>query len=257
MEPAYAWTVSLQAGYTPAEIGTMASTAFAERVAAAEGSTVTVGYINDVHGYNRIYEQIGDLIGSLSASGFDVWVSTASAEPAVAAIAPQAGVASDHVIGVRAALDGNGKTTMDFEGCGGFADGNQDIINYKQGKRCWLNKVIFGLSDASAQMSSPVPIDFAAGDSDTDVYFVKDAAGLRLAVNRQKKELMCNAYANTDGKWLVNPMFIEPKGQFSKGAGPNGASYYSCEAYGLSDQLDATYCSNSTYDSASCSAPLQ
>ena len=24
---------------------------------------------------------------------------------------------------------------------------------------------------------------------------------------------MCNAYDNEDGKWLINPMFIEPKGQ--------------------------------------------
>lgn len=36
---------------------------------------------------------------------------------------------------------------------------------------------------------------------------------LRLVVNRNKNELMCRAYDNSDGKWIVNPMFIQPKQQ--------------------------------------------
>ena len=36
---------------------------------------------------------------------------------------------------------------------------------------------------------------------------------LRLVINRNKTELMCEAYFNEDGNWIVNPMFIEPKSQ--------------------------------------------
>jgi hypothetical protein len=54
---------------------------------------------------------------------------------------------------------------------------------------------------------------FAAGDSDTDITFMQDATTLKLAINRQKNELMCNAYGNAGGKWIVNPMFIQPLAQ--------------------------------------------
>ena len=30
-----------------------------------------------------------------------------------------------------------------FLGCGNVADGNKTLITYDQGKRCWINKVIF------------------------------------------------------------------------------------------------------------------
>ena len=51
---------------------------------------------------------------------------------------------------------------------------------------------------------------FAAGDSDTDIEFLRDAT-YRLVVDRNKTEIMCNAFNNTDGHWRVNPMFIQPK----------------------------------------------
>jgi hypothetical protein len=51
---------------------------------------------------------------------------------------------------------------------------------------------------------------FAAGDSDGDVTFLSDATALRLVINRDQIEVMCRAYANLDGRWLVNPMFIKP-----------------------------------------------
>ena len=57
---------------------------------------------------------------------------------------------------------------------------------------------------------------FAAGDSDTDLTFVQDARVLKLVINRNKSGLMCNAYSNDGHKWLINPMFIEPKKQFKE-----------------------------------------
>jgi hypothetical protein len=56
---------------------------------------------------------------------------------------------------------------------------------------------------------------FAAGDSDTDLSFVQDATHLKLAMNRAKVQLMCNAYANHGGQWLVQPMFVSPRSKAS------------------------------------------
>ncbi len=50
----------------------------------------------------------------------------------------------------------------------------------------------------------------AGGDADTDVTFVGDATGAHLVVNRNKSELMCRAYDDADGRWVVTPMFIDP-----------------------------------------------
>ena len=41
--------------------------------------------------------------------------------------------------------------------------------------------------------------------------FVGDATAAHLAVNRNKNELMCRGLDDSDHRWLVNPMFIEPE----------------------------------------------
>jgi hypothetical protein len=51
---------------------------------------------------------------------------------------------------------------------------------------------------------------FAAGDSDTDIEFMRDAT-YRLTIDRNKAELMCHSFYNANDTWLVNPMFIQPK----------------------------------------------
>jgi hypothetical protein len=33
---------------------------------------------------------------------------------------------------------------------------------------------------------------------------------LRLVLNRSQIELMCRAHENSDGRWLINPQFIDP-----------------------------------------------
>ena len=40
--------------------------------------------------------------------------------------------------------------------------------------------------------------------------FLTDATALRLVLNRNRIELMCRTYANSDDRWLANPMFIDP-----------------------------------------------
>lgn len=52
---------------------------------------------------------------------------------------------------------------------------------------------------------------FAAGDSDTDIAFLKDATDLKLVINRNKAQVMCNAINNYQGKWVYEPMFIAPR----------------------------------------------
>lgn len=214
MEPAYAWNVALHAGHTPAEIKGFAAAAIAEALKVEVGAVQSVGSRADTNAYVRIYEPIRDLIGALQADEFEVWVLSASAQPVVEAFAAQVGVPAERVIGIRAIVGADGKLTRALEGCGAVADGANTLITYVEGKRCWMNKVIFGVQGAAAAAVQTDPAKrpvFAAGDSNTDVAFLQDATGLKLVLNRHKSELMCNAYHNVGGNWLINPMFIAPQ----------------------------------------------
>ena len=213
MEPTYAWTPQLMAGYTHAEVAQLALASTTPMFAAAEGAKQTVGTRTDLNGYLRIYDQIKDVILATQSRGYDVWVITASPQDLVGALAPMVGVAADHVIGIRSLTDSAGKLTYSFEGCGPVAPG-QDMISYIEGKRCWVNKVIFGDTTAAA-INRRSPADrarmaFGAGDSDTDIEFLRDSQ-YKLVLNRAKPELMCFAYRNEGDTWRVNPMFILPR----------------------------------------------
>jgi hypothetical protein len=201
-----------------------------------------------------------DLIATLQANGVDVWVLSASSQPFVEAFADRVGIAADHVVGVRAIVDDAGKTTTKFQGCGAVADDDGALITYLEGKRCWMNKAIFSVSGGAAQAVQTDPAlrpVFAAGDSDTDVSFLQDATGLRLVLNRNKKELMCNAYNDAGGTWLVNPMFIGPKPQLADGYAcsqdacrtADGAKTACTDELGaeIPDQKDAVFCADDTY----------
>ena len=165
-----------------------------------------------------------DLIRKLQQNGIDVWVLSASPQPIVEVWGAEVGVSADHVIGIRSVEQG-GKYTYDLMGCGDVPNGSNDgagnvtgnsLITYIDGKRCWMNRVIYGDASASALTRQADlkrrPI-FGAGDSDTDITFLQDATALKLAINRNKKELMCNAYGNAGGTWIINPMFIQPRAQ--------------------------------------------
>jgi hypothetical protein len=238
IEPAYAWAAQLQAGYTPAEIVGFAQQAITAGLAAAEGATQPVG-TQTANAYVRIYDQIKDLVGVLQKNGFDVWVVSASPQHFVEPFAAMLTIPADHVVGIRTVLVG-GKHTSNIQGCGPVPDGTNDgagnvtgnaLITYIDGKRCWVNKAIYGDLTASAITQNPDKtrrIVFGAGDSDTDVSFLRDATGMKLVLNRNKKELMCNAYGNHGKTWLINPMFIAPKAQ--------QASAYPCSTTACKDQ---------------------
>ena len=211
MEPTYAWTAQLAAGYTPAQLQAMAFVAATTMLAAPQGTTQIVG-TKTLNGWLRFYDQSLDVIDGFRTRGYDVWIITASPNPVVAAVSSMVGIPSDHVIGIRQLLDSSGRLTYSFEGCGPVANGDDSMISYIEGKRCWVNKVIYG--DKTANAINRRPVDkrawFGAGDSDTDIEFLRDSK-YKLALNRQKKELMCFAYNNEDDAWRANPMFIEPK----------------------------------------------
>lgn len=238
MEPAYAWAAQLQAGYSAAESRAFAESALQENLAAAQGAKQKIGNVDGLNAWIRIYDQQKDLIGTLQARGWDVWIVSASPQPWVEAAAARVGVAADHVIGIRL-VESGGKLTANIQGCGGVPDGTNDgngavtgnsLITYIEGKRCWINQVIFGVTGAAALERGADPARrqrFAAGDSDTDITFLQDATDLKLVLNRNKKELMCNAYGNAGGRWLVQPMFIAPL--------PQQATPYPCASTACKD----------------------
>ena len=209
----YQLTAQLMAGYRPHEIRAFASAAIAEGLAAPVGATTTVGQYVD-NGWLRIYPQMRELIAVLQASGFDVWVITASPQQVIDAVSEElVGIPRSRVIGIRQVVE-HGRLTAHTQGCGPVADGDDTMITYDEGKRCWINKVIFR-EPAERQLAvNPDPARravFAAGDSDTDIAFVKDATVLKLAINRGKIQLMCNALANHEDRWLFQPMFLLPR----------------------------------------------
>ncbi|MET9699046.1 haloacid dehalogenase-like hydrolase [Streptomyces sp. NPDC006529] len=213
-EPAYAWLAQLTRGYTARQVRAFAAAARAENLAAPVGATQRVGSA-DATAWVRYYDQQKDLIDALRKAGFDVWISSASPQPVVEVWAEGVGVAADHVIGIRNTTAHDGTFTAHLRGCGSVRDGADTMITYVDGKRCWINQEVFGVRGAAAERIQPPGRRqvFAAGDSDTDVSFLRDATALRLVLNRNKNELMCRAYDDADGRWIVNPMFIEPKKQ--------------------------------------------
>jgi hypothetical protein len=274
MEPAYAWTVQLQAGYTPAEINGFAEQAMDAALKANIGDTQAVGSTMSLNAYLRIYDQIKDLIGAMQDDGFDVWVISASSQHIVEPFAAMVGIEKDHVIGVRAVVDQDGLLTYNFEGCGSVAAGTNDgkggvtgnsMITYIDGKRCWMNKVIYGDMTAAAEQVQKDPAKrpvFGAGDSDTDVSFLKDSTSLKLVINRNKNEIMCNAYGNAGGSWIVSPMFIAPRAELVAGYACStnackdmaGAKVPCVDEAGMTipDQKDTVFCTGGMFDEASC-----
>ncbi len=229
MRQAYAWCTQLQAGYTPDEMRAIARRVYTENAAAPMGSTQSVGSTKNLPAWVRIYEPMHDLVSTLQANGFDVWVVSASSQYLVEVVAANVGVDASHVTAVRPIVRADGKLDYRLQGCGTEPDGADTVITYDQGKRCWINKAIFKLPPAEqlsrATDPSKRPV-FAAGDSDTDLSMVQDATLLKLVINRNRPRLMCNATNDAHGRWLIQPRFIEPL--------PKRAEPYACS--GLLDE---------------------
>lgn len=204
-KPVDAWLLQLLAGWTDAEVTGFAAAARQENLDAPQGAEQTVGSTRQT-AWVRYYQQMRDLVGALQANGFDVRVISASPELVVRVWAADVGVPADRVMGVLTDHDG-GVLTPRLAFCGG-----EPSMPFNEGKRCRVNQQVLGITGAVAFAAAPEPRRqvFAAGDSDGDVTFVSDATELRLVLNRNQIELMCRAYSNSDGRWLINPTFINP-----------------------------------------------
>ncbi|TVL93351.1 haloacid dehalogenase-like hydrolase [Streptomyces sp. SAJ15] len=222
--PGYAWIPQLFAGHTPKALRSFAAQARTEQLAAPVGATQKVG-THTIAGYVRYYEQQKDLIRTLKAAGFDVYIVSASSEPIAEAWSGGVGLDRRHTIGIRS-LTRHGKLTTGIRGCGDMPDGRGEALPYMDGKRCFINQEIFKIKGAAAwERQDPAHrIALGAGDADTDVTFVDDATGVHLAINRNKPELMCRALDDADGRWAVNPMFIAPL--------PRKSGVYPCSTTG-------------------------
>lgn len=227
--PDFAWTPQLMAGYTHAQLQQFTSMAIAPMLAAAEGTTQTIGTTVE-NGWLRIYDQQKDLIHAAQTRGFEVWIITASPQDVIGTAAAMVGVAADHVVGIRSMTDAGSKTTYRFEGCGPYPDNQADIIPHIQGKRCFVNKVVFGDTSANAIERRPDGQRqvFAAADTDADLEFLRDAK-YKLVINRNRPDLMCHAYYNEHDSWRVNPIFIGPK--------PGMTTPYPCSTAAFTTEL--------------------
>lgn len=207
----YAWVAQLQSGYRPEEAREMAANAMWENLGAEIGATQTIGTTQNVTAWIRFYDEMRDLVGALQDNGFDVWVLTASPQYVVEVAAEEVGIRRDRVIGIRNVL-ARGELTYDFQGCGDVADGEDTLITFDRGKRCWINKDIYREpAERQMEVNSPErrPV-FVAGDSDTDIAMLKDATVLKLVIVRNKIQTMCNALANYADSWYLQPQFINP-----------------------------------------------
>ncbi|MFJ3664346.1 haloacid dehalogenase-like hydrolase [Streptomyces sp. NPDC090119] len=209
--PQYAWVPQLFAGRTPAQLSSYAAAARTEALAAPVGATRTLG-THTVPAYVRYYDQQRDLIRTLQRAGFRVYIVSAGSEPVTEVWSRGVGVDAAHTIAIRSVLDHRGRITTRNEGCGGIGVNKGEVIPYIDGKRCWINQDIYGIHGPAAwqKQSWKQRIAVGGGDADTDVTFVSDATGAHLVLNRNKAELMCRAYDDADGRWVINPMFIEP-----------------------------------------------
>jgi phosphoserine phosphatase len=207
IEPAAGWVAQLLAGWTDADVTGFAEAARRQNLDAPEGDEQLVGSTRRT-GWVRYYAQMRDLIATLQANGFDVWIISALPEAVARVWAADVGISADRVMGLRTEHDGEVLTSR-LALCGG-----EPSVPYNEGKRCRVNEQVFGVQGAAAfeQLPEQRRQLFGAGDSDGDVTFTADATALRLVINRNQIEVMCRAYANVDGHWLVNPMFIKPLG---------------------------------------------
>jgi phosphoserine phosphatase len=241
MKPRSAWWASMLAGQSAAELQRKVDVAIDAALAAEVGATRDVGAHTGLTAWIRVDERNHDLLRTLQAAGFDVWVVSASPHHVVVPFARRLGVPPDRVIGVQTLHDDDGTLTPRLAGCGPVADGEGSLMTFREGKRCWINKIIFG-DDSAAALHSRAGGQrrqlFVAGDATTDLEMLQDASELRLVVDRHKPELMCHALSGSGGEWLVQPTFVQ--------ALPPRADPYPCST---------TACVSSEGEAVACLAP--
>lgn len=228
MQPMYAWVGQIMQGYRPSEVRAFAAAARRAALRAPIGATWRVGSSEKETAWIRYYPQMRDLVATLKAAGIEPWVVSASPKAFADVWGGEVGIDRKHTLGVDSVVK-NGRLTSHLKGCAWIPDGRDTVMTYIDGKRCFINQEILGIGrNALKQTPAERRQVLAAGDADTDITMVRDATGVHIALNRNKFELMCHAYANQDGRWIIQPMFIKPL--------PRAKEPYPCASKGSVDE---------------------
>lgn len=224
MEASYAWVGQILQGYTPAQVRRIAARARKAALEAPIGATQRVGSSRET-AWIRYYPVMRDLVRTLQRAGIEPWIVSASPKEFADVWGRGVGIDRAHTLGVFQ-LRTRGRLNGHLEGCGGVRDGADAIMTYVDGKRCFINERIVGVRGPRAlrPLRPALRPVIAGGDATTDVSMLKDATGVHVVINRNSTELMCVAYDDADGRWAINPMFIEPL--------PRQAEPYPCSTAG-------------------------
>lgn len=198
----------LAAGRTDDALRAIAREAFTAASVAPIGAREVIGGV-EVERFARLHAPMIELARALEAIGVEVWIVSASPEPIVEAIAEIAGLDPARVVGVRMEHDDAGRGTSRFEACGEGPLATP-VMTWLEGKRCWINREIFGVPSARQRMRQDDPAlrpVLVAGDSDGDLAMLQDATALAIVLDRQNVRVMCNALASG---WVVQPLFVDP-----------------------------------------------
>lgn len=198
------------AGRTDDELRAIAADVFREASAAPIGARGEIGGVA-LERFARLQRPMVELAHALEAAGVEVFFVSASSQPIVEAVAEEAGFSRAQVIGVRLEHEASGRATARFEPCG-EGDVETPVMTWDEGKRCWINRVIFGVPAARQRERQEGPARrpvFAAGDSDGDLSMLEDATELRLVLDRRQPRVTRSALADP-ARWLVQPLFVDP-----------------------------------------------
>lgn len=225
MEAMYAWVGQIMQGYTPAQVRHLASQARTAALKAPVGATQRVGSSDEV-AWIRYYPEMQDLVRTLKRAGIEPWIVSASPKEFADVWGSGLGIDRAHTIGVSQ-LTTRGRLNGHLESCGGRT--GDSIMTYVDGKRCFINQRVLGIRGPRALEPAPRHLRpvVSGGDATTDVSMLRDATGVHVVLNRNGAELMCHAYDDADGRWAVNPMFIQPR--------PKQAEPYPCSTTAYTD----------------------
>jgi phosphoserine phosphatase len=200
----------LAAGRTDEELRALALDAWRVASAAPVATRAEIGGV-EVERFARLHAPMVELARALEAAGVEVFFVSASAQAIVEAMAEVAGFARTQVIGVRTERAPDGRATARFEACGEGAL-ETPVTTWDEGKRCWINRVIFRLPPArqrARQDDAALRPVLAAGDSDGDHAMLEDATELRIVLDRGQPRVTASALADP-ARWILQPLFVDP-----------------------------------------------
>jgi phosphoserine phosphatase len=211
--PAYRGTYGFMAqmlcsGRTDDDVRALGREALALGLRAAVGERMRVHGI-EIEGFARLYAPMVELVAALEAVSVECFVVSASPQALVEAVAAEARIPAGRVVGVRFERDAEGRMTGRFARCGDEAP-DAPVMSWKEGKRRWIRREIFGVADDAGPAGVEVRPVFGAGDSEGDLPMLDDATHLRLVLDREVACLRARALRDPEG-WLLQPPFVDPR----------------------------------------------